>query len=169
MVIVMDSIIYKSLDNKYTSFEKNSPTKFTRRCIDNSITGCNKCVGYCEYRGHPGFLTRNLIRQHDCINKECYYFIAKPKRERKNNYQPFNLSSVILSHLRNTLSLNEAIKVISVKNDSLNKYTAFYITFTNECEFSKCITEIYEEFKVEVDFVRLNYSFETCVELICAQ
>lgn len=72
----MDSIIYKNLDDRYTTFEKNSPTKFTHRCIDNSITGCNKCVGYCEYRGHPGFLTRNLIRQYDCINKYMAFYIT---------------------------------------------------------------------------------------------
>ena len=48
-----------------------------RKCINGKFTGCGKCVGYCSYQIHPGFLTRELRKEHDCIKKGCYYYQSK--------------------------------------------------------------------------------------------
>ena len=47
------------------------------RCIDGTITGSNKCVGFCDYYGHRGFLTKETRKKHDCLKKECAYYVAK--------------------------------------------------------------------------------------------
>lgn len=65
--------------NSYRHFEKQSRDKINRRCIDGRITGCGKCVGYCRYNGHPGFLTREHRKEHDCLGKGCYYYLPKKK------------------------------------------------------------------------------------------
>lgn len=81
----MDAVVYSTIINKYELYEKKSPSQYTRRCIDNTITGCNKCVGYCQYVGHPGFLTQKHRKEHNCLGKGCYYYIAKPSKEKRNS------------------------------------------------------------------------------------
>lgn len=55
-----------------------------RRLIDGKITGCGKCVGYCRFEKHPGFLTRMQRKEHNCLGKRCFYYIARHggKKER---------------------------------------------------------------------------------------
>ena len=74
----MEGIVYSTEQNQYAILEKPYGNSQKRRCIDNKITGRNKCVGYCQHNEHPGFLTERHIKQHNCIGKGCHYFIAKP-------------------------------------------------------------------------------------------
>ncbi|MBR4858017.1 MAG: hypothetical protein IKU08_02390 [Clostridia bacterium] len=79
-----DFVIYTTTENKFEFYEKNSPSKYTRISINGSIVGCNNCVGYCMFSGHPGFVTKEQRKEHDCIRKNCYYYIPKPKRHKNN-------------------------------------------------------------------------------------
>lgn len=63
----------------YDYFENRSKSEYTRKCIDNRIVGSNKCVGYCIFEEHRGFLTRELRKKHNCIKKRCDYYIHKNK------------------------------------------------------------------------------------------
>ena len=63
---------------KESKFEKGA-SPHHRRCIDGKVTGCGNCVGYCQFREHPGYLTKELRKQHDCIKKGCNYYIPKSK------------------------------------------------------------------------------------------
>ena len=51
------TVCYSTETDVYGQYERKSPTKYNRKCIDGSITGCGNCVGYCQYKEHPGFLT----------------------------------------------------------------------------------------------------------------
>jgi len=166
-VIPLNNIFFTTEIDKYAFFEKKSPSSYTRRCIDNSITGSNKCVGYCQFEGHPGFLTKDLLKQHNCIEKKCYHFVKKSSKDKplNNNH---DMSSLILTHAQNTFSNNEGIKIMSVKNTKYKDYTISYITITNECNFNDYISIALDIFDANVSFVRLNYDFETCVALIFA-
>ena len=74
-----DSYIHLS-DMSYAAFDRSSGRDpYARRCIDGSHTGCNKCVGYCTYYEHRGFLTKELRKQHDCLKKGCRYYVNKEK------------------------------------------------------------------------------------------
>ena len=162
----MNNVVYTTEMNKYAFFEKGSPSAFTRVCIDGHITGSNKCVGYCQYQEHSGFLTTELLVQHDCIKKGCDYFIAKPKYKdtTKNND---DMSLMILSHAQKAFSHNEGVKIIRVKNTEFKEYTISYITITNDYNLDDYIEVAQKLFGVEVSFVKLNYDFEVCVELLC--
>lgn len=70
----------------YSDYEKRSRIPYQRKCIDGKTTSPEKCVGYCRYTGHPGFLTKKLRQQHDCCNKQCDYYIRKEK-EQLNGFQ----------------------------------------------------------------------------------
>ncbi len=71
--------VYRTNENHYLVMEKKSPDPHHRRCIDGKITGCGKCVGYCKFHGHPGYLTDSLRKKHDCLTKNCFYYVPKKK------------------------------------------------------------------------------------------
>jgi len=164
----MNEVIYSTSQNQYASYEKASPSQYTRRCIDSTITGCNKCLGYCRYDGHPGFLTEKHMRVHDCIAKECHYLVCKPQREKKRSESMVDQSENILIQLQ-SIMLSECIKVIRVQNSTLNRYTAYYVTITNECCFDDCTQQIRDNYNADIEFVKLNYDFDTCLSILCAK
>lgn len=71
--------VYRTNENIYLRMEGNAPSPHHRRCIDGKITGCGKCVGYCRYSEHPGYLTSKHRNEHDCIRKKCFYYVPKKK------------------------------------------------------------------------------------------
>lgn len=82
----MYDTVYSTEKNKYKLYEKHSPSQYTRWCIENKVTGCNKCVGYCQYHGHPSFLTQTQRKYHDCIKKDCHYYSSKQKKKKGAGY-----------------------------------------------------------------------------------
>lgn len=87
-------IIYTtSSASLFSTREKTYDSPHHRKCIDGSVTGCGKCVGYCAFRDHPGFLTKELRKQHNCIKKGCHYYSPKAK-EPESVCNPF---AVLLS------------------------------------------------------------------------
>ena len=98
----MDKIIYSTVENAYAEYEKRSPSAYTRKSITGKIVGSNKCVGYCMFYGHPGFLTKEQRAQHDCLNKECFYYVAKSKKRSpssadRNDFSSFFSDSIGVS------------------------------------------------------------------------
>ena len=69
----------KEMPKTYSDCERSYGEGHNRRCIDGRMTGSGKCVGYCRYDGHPGFLTREQRKEHNCIQKECFYYLPKVK------------------------------------------------------------------------------------------
>lgn len=76
---VIREILWTTDTLTYEWFEKQSKSKYVRKCIDNRTVGSNKCVGYCNFEEHRGFLTRKLRKKHNCIKKKCHYYIQKNK------------------------------------------------------------------------------------------
>ncbi len=68
---------------QYRLMEKRAGTGHERRLINGRITGCGNCVGYCRYEDHSGFLTRDLRKEHNCLGKQCRYYLGKPKKSEK--------------------------------------------------------------------------------------
>lgn len=88
----MINIVY-STDSRSKPFDNNS-SPHRRRCIDGSVTGYGKCVGYCDFDGHPGYLTKELRKDHQCLAKECRYYLQKAKP--LENTSPFAVLAVLL-------------------------------------------------------------------------
>ena len=163
----MCGTVYSSAESRYEKYERQSHSKYNRRCIDNSVTGCNKCVGYCQCKEHPGFLTAELRKQHNCLGKQCFHYVAKPK-ETNAPQMIVDLSSAVLSMAQHLMSQNEYVRVIRVENAEFNRYNAYYVTITKECEFERYTKQIENELDIGVNFIRLNYDFDKCVALLCA-
>jgi hypothetical protein len=46
-----------------------------KRCVDGiRRKGTKEYVGYCWFKEHKGYLTRKLMKEHQCTGKECHYF-----------------------------------------------------------------------------------------------
>ena len=63
----------------FNTYESRKQTPHRRKCIDGRVTGCGNCVGYCQYREHPGYLTKELRKEHNCVKKGCRYYLPKEK------------------------------------------------------------------------------------------
>lgn len=163
----MYDTVYSTAESLYKQYEKQCHSKHERRCIDNSITGCNRCVGYCRYNEHPGFLTEKLRKQHNCIGKQCFHYVAKPKKENKPQLL-VNRASSILSMVHQVMCQNEYARVIRVENTEFKRYNAYYVSITNECDFDRYSLQIKDKLDVNVDFINLNYDFDKCVALLFA-
>ncbi len=77
-----------SPETQYQQMERRYGNGYNRRLIDGKITGCGKCVGYCKYQDHAGFLTKDLRKEHNCLGKGCFYYISK-KGERTIPYTAY--------------------------------------------------------------------------------
>ena len=83
-------IVYTTkLTNTYSNREKAYGSPHHRKLIDGNRTGCGKCVGYCSFCEHPGYLTKELRKQHDCIKKGCHYYVPKEKEKVEVVSNPF--------------------------------------------------------------------------------
>ena len=85
----------------YADLERKQATPFRRRTIDGSITGSNKCVGYCLFDDHPGYLTEKQRHNHNCLANNCYHYIAKEKSTEPRFFN-ITMQSALASALKNT-------------------------------------------------------------------
>ena len=159
----VQKVIYSTDKNRYAIYERRFGSGYNRKCIDGKVTSCSNCVGYCQYNKHPGFLTTEHLMKHNCEGKGCDYYIAKPKREKikRSGYV-----AEILEFIRSEVESNEGIRVINIKEQEGDKYVAYYVTITNDLPFEKAVQEVVAKFNVELEFIQLNYDFDTCVEII---
>ena len=81
-------IVYTTRPNAYSVQENSCNSPHRRKCIDGSITSTGKCVGYCTFYEHPGFLTKELRQEHNCVKKGCHYYSQKVKQDVESN-SPF--------------------------------------------------------------------------------
>lgn len=80
---------------RYSDYDKPYKSKFNRRLINGKVTNCGNCVGYCQCDEHPGFLTREQRKQHNCIFKECFHYLAKEKKTNETEGQRFSIISEV--------------------------------------------------------------------------
>ena len=150
--------------NTYASYEVPYRSTYNRKCINGKITGCGNCVGYCTYNMHPGFLTKELRKEHDCINKGCYYYIAKPPKQETSSITE-NSTQDILSFAKHSTTISEGVMFMRVDKQSSDNYTIYYITITKDFMLTKLKEEIESKFTCNIDFIELPYSFDVCEEL----
>ncbi len=73
----MGEFLWTTDKSTYSYFESICTLDYNVRSIDNRIIGVSKCVGYCRFEEHRVFLTRELRKKHNCIKKNCYYYVPK--------------------------------------------------------------------------------------------
>ena len=149
----------------YAYYEKKNCDRHTRKCIDGSLTGSGKCVGYCQYSGHEGYLTKEHRKVHNCLGKGCYYYIPKikksstPKMHNQRSQDVFDTASQIVSGL-------EGIRIMRTEQLRDNTWTVKYITITNDHPIAKIEHEISSAIGQSAVLVKLDYDFDTAAHLV---
>jgi hypothetical protein len=149
----------------YQSYDSRHKSAHSRKCIDGTITGSSKCVGYCEYECHPGFLTEKLREKHRCLEKKCIYYIPKQKNNVHNIAKKDNDQEHILALSASVTSNMEGMKVMRANRNKDGGWTIFYISISEY--FFDAATRILEENTgSRVKFVNLEYRFDIAADLI---
>ena len=147
----------------YEGLEAKFGEGHNRRCIDGQITGCGKCVGYCQYTVHPGFLTERHRREHQCMEHGCHYYIAKPERSKpRKEVAP---ATRLLSLTSEFCGKLEGLRVLRALEEK-NEWVLNYVTLTNEYKLEDIAMLITQQWGEKVRFRRLDLDYETCAELI---
>ncbi len=160
----MAIISYAEPHEEYQKLEKRYGQGHNRRCIDGRTTGCGKCVGYCKYTGHPGFLTENQRTAHDCIRKGCVYYLPKPERI-ENIPKAGDTARKLLKLANAAVAEMEGLKVTRVTNNN-GLWIANYVTISNEYHLEQVEKMINMQSGFKFSFRRLNFDFDTCVQIV---
>lgn len=160
----MAIISYTGTFEEYQRMEERCGQGHNRKCIDGRVTGCGKCVGYCKYAGHPGFLTERQRAEHDCLGKGCAYYLPKPEKIRSlpKTTDPARL---LLEMARNAVSEMEGLKVTRVMNRD-GSWIANYVTLSNEYRLDQAEKMINRQSGFRFRFNRLDLDFDTCVQIV---
>lgn len=155
----------------YQTVESHCRTNdHSRKCINGKYTGCNKCVGYCQYEGHPGYLNEQLRRDHQCLEKNCFYYLdkiktSKSKEDSCSKYKDDFEKLTILDTIKDKYSSLEGIKFLkSVPNN--NGYTILYVTLSNAYPINNMQIEVSESIGRSIVFQKLDYDFDEIVNII---
>ena len=155
---------YSGAFEEYQKLEAHYGDGHNRRCIDGRSTGCGKCVGFCKYSGHPGFLTEDQRSAHHCIENGCTYYFPKPKRVRVIT-QSSDPAQVLLHLAREAVAGMEGLKVTRVRNDN-GSWVANYVTLSNEYQLDQIEKSVNRQSGLSFRFNRLNLDFDTCVQIV---
>ncbi len=149
----------------YSYFDNKQKQIHNRRTIDGSITGCGKCVGYCQFSEHSGFLTKEQRKEHNCIGKGCHYYLSKPKTEKVKSSRK-NTTNEIIQKSSKVISDLEGIKIIRAEEITQGGWKLKYVTLTNEYSIADLERLISSVLGQKAVMQRLNYDFEIAAQLI---
>lgn len=149
----------------YTYFEEKNGSGHTRMCIDGRLTSESKCVGYCRYYGHKGYLTKEQRKEHDCLGKGCFYYLQKPSKYYEKHADK-NYRRDVLNIASDAASSFEGMRIMSVEELAENKWAIKYITITNEYSIPELERKISNAIGQTARLVKLNYDFDIVSKLL---
>ena len=133
----MLTAVYNTNSEKRTIEEK--PNLFKVKCVNGSVKQRKKCSGYCDYYMHRGYLTEELENEHQCHDKNCYYYYTLNEINYKGK---FSIKKQINSWKKEKEDyINNLLFIIQ---KSIRKFDGIKITkitdITNEYITLECIT-----------------------------
>ena len=154
--------------SEYAYYDRHSKSRYNRIAIDGTVVGCSRCVGYCKYDMHPGFLTEKMRKAHHCIEKGCNYYLQKDKYIKQSPISIKDYTKEIeLSALEQTAAF-EGMRVMRVVQNNDYGYSIHYITITNQYSLDECSKNLSKQYNSNISFKRLNFDFDICAQLIMA-
>ena len=149
----------------YSYFDRKQNHTHNRRTIDGTITGCSKCVGYCQFSEHSGFLTEEQRKEHNCIGKGCHYYLSKPKTEKVKPSRKNNTTEIIKKSSEVIANL-EGIKIIRAEEITEGGWKLKFVTLSNVYSIADLERLISSVIRQKAVMQRLNYDFEIAAQLI---
>lgn len=165
----MNGIVDTKNANPNQRFAMTGMTRNCNRTISGVIVGCARCVGYCHFSGHPGFLTEKQRKQHNCLGKACNYYVAKQQKAQRAKPEKEQKDVLIGAIMQKSSAICDAVKILDVKKEQDNSYRVYYVSITNDFPFFSCAKNLQKEYGIHVEYFRLDYDFDICVRLICRE
>ncbi len=153
-------------DREYRYYERRSGFGHERKCMDGRITGCGKCVGYCTFSGHPGFLTGTQRSNHQCLEKECHYYVGKPRTEESDRNQNPPVRELLLEEARKMTENMEGIRVLSADPAGQEEYVIRYAAISNCYPIRGIEKELTDRFGFRVSMTQIRCDFDRSAALV---
>ena len=154
----MDSMLYREI-------EEQTIRNFNLRCIDGTLHGCGKCVGYCTFAEHPGFLTSKMQAEHKCLEKGCYYHYPKPARQNKSSKTTAHIQEQVLLAAQTATIALEGMRVIRASLDSDTSAVIHYAAIA-EYDIHPFEEEIAAKTGYSVHLKKIICDFDIAVALV---
>jgi len=133
------------------------------RLINGQIANTENVTARCRSLTHRGYLSKSLVKSHDCIKKKCPFFeklnpeywqiIESAKQEKKNNRLKRKKEKEMMSArdmvIRKTLEDSGHIHVTSIKEESRNSLVISYI-YDKEIDLANEIQSLQKKFNKKI-------------------
>lgn len=160
----------------YASLEKCfSQENVNRRCIDGRITGKGKCVGYCLYEEHPGYLTAKLRSRHECEARQCRHFLPKIREtEMSSGQNPFRglmeaADRTVEEIYRQACRMSRKMEGLVFLKAGMTAYGSAeltYVSISDAYPVGKIAEEISKNTGWEVNLSRRDCSWDESVRIV---
>lgn len=141
---------------------------FNLRCIDGTLHGQNKCVGFCAYEQHPGFLTVQQEQSRQCREKGCFYHHPKPAVQRsRRDTEALKRAEIIAAAERATAEL-EGLRVLRADKESDGGWTIWYASIAGY-DLTEAEAQIRKTAQCQISMKQLRCDFDTAVALVTGQ
>lgn len=149
----------------YEEMEKPHRQSFVRPLINGSRCGSAKCLGYCHFDEHPGFLNQKLLRKHQCLEKDCKYFQPKPRRPKRPQEEVYNRAADIVEFSNKIMQDCEGIKAVKAEQDSRGDWIVRFVAVAS-CEKEHLEVRISRLAGEKVRLKQLSCSFDHAAKII---
>lgn len=135
------------------------------RFFDGVFRHYTKCIGYCNSKSHKGFITISMLKEHQCLQKKCYYFDPVEdhpqwiyRMDKKANKalikERKSIEKLIVEKAKEFFS--EYIEVVMCKH----LYDSTYLLVIVESDFSIFVPDIYwEELGIDV-YIKAIFEYQ---------
>ncbi len=149
----------------YREMAARTARGFNLRCIDGALRGRSKCVGFCAYECHPGFLTVQQEREHQCHEKGCFYHHPKPAVQRnRRDTEALKRVEIMAAAERVTAGL-EGLRVLRASRGPDGGWTVWYATIAGY-DLSEAEAQLRKETQCRVSMKQLRCDFDTAATLV---
>jgi len=149
----------------YYFYDAKYASSFNRPCIDGTITGCGKCVAYCDYEGHPGFLNEALREKKECLKNECKYYVPKSRKTKKIKHGHNDEKTRVLAVASAATNDMEGLKIMRVSKDPDGTWVVYYVAVA-EYALTETAQEINKQTGINVKFQQLEYCFDIATSIV---
>lgn len=150
----------------YSEYEKRCGESHNRKCIDGTITGCGKCVAFCRYWQHPGYLTDKLRNEHKCVEKGCFYYISKSKHKNpKKSLSSDDCEKRVIEAAELETYEMEGVRIMNAVQSEDSGWTVYYVAIA-DYELEVTSEAVSERVGIKVQFQKLDYEFEIAANLV---
>lgn len=151
----------------------------TMRLIDGKYANAGKVIARCHLLTHRGYLSKALVKSHDCIKKKCPFFdrmkpeywqaLEAAELEKKNNRLKMKQEAAIKYDrdmcIKETLEDNGSIYVTTIKDEKPNMLVISYI-YDRRVDLKPEIEFLREHFKKTIKLQARIGSEDTVEQLI---